>query len=89
LVDLPIKTTRLHLRDFRVEDWPAVHSYASAPEVVRFVEWGPNTEAESQNFVQRVLQLSQANPCVDFDTTLEKNAQDKQTFAYTGIKITW
>jgi ribosomal-protein-alanine N-acetyltransferase len=70
LIDLPIKTERLHLRNFRADDWLAVHSYASDPEVVRFVEWGPNTEDVSQNFVQRVIQLSQADPRVDFELAI-------------------
>ncbi|MEU4205959.1 GNAT family N-acetyltransferase [Streptomyces sp. NPDC039022] len=33
------------------EDWPAVHSWACLPEVCRYQPWGPNTEAQTQDFV--------------------------------------
>ena len=39
----PIETERLRLREFRLGDEPDIHDYASDPEVVRFMEWGPNT----------------------------------------------
>lgn len=38
---------RLVLREFVVEDWPAVHAYSAQPEVVRYQPWGPNTPEES------------------------------------------
>lgn len=39
----PIETARLRLRAFRACDEADVHEYASDPEVVRFMSWGPNT----------------------------------------------
>jgi [ribosomal protein S5]-alanine N-acetyltransferase len=39
----PIETERLILREFRASDEPDIHEYASDPEVVRFMEWGPNS----------------------------------------------
>ena len=36
-VDPPLETERLVIREFRREDLEAVHSYASDPEVVRFL----------------------------------------------------
>jgi len=39
----PIETERLSLREFRLGDEPDIHDYASDPEVVRFMQWGPNT----------------------------------------------
>ncbi len=50
-----IETERLILRDLMVEDWPAVHEYASDLEVVRYMDWGPNTEDETKEFIQRAL----------------------------------
>ncbi len=63
---LPISTERLVLRDFRPEDVAAVHAYGSDPEVVRYMPFGPNTEAESQAFLARKLQDQLANPRTGF-----------------------
>lgn len=46
-----LTTARLRLRPFRTGDVPAVHAYASDPEVVRFMDWGPNTLADTETFV--------------------------------------
>lgn len=46
-----LTTDRLLLRDFTADDVEAVHAYAADPEVCRFVEWGPNTEHETRQFV--------------------------------------
>lgn len=50
-----LRTSRLQLRPFRVEDVPAVHAYASDPEVVRYMDWGPNTFAETEAFVSAAV----------------------------------
>ncbi len=50
-----IKTDRLTLRDLEERDWEAVHSYASDPEVVRYIDWGPNTEDDTKKFIQRSI----------------------------------
>ncbi len=38
----PIETDRLLLREFRLEDLFAIHSYASDKEVTLHTSWGPN-----------------------------------------------
>jgi ribosomal-protein-alanine N-acetyltransferase len=48
-----IMTERLILRDFEKEDWKSVHDYASDPEVVRYVDFGPNSEEESRTFAEK------------------------------------
>lgn len=50
----PIRTSRLELRDFRADDIDAVHAYASDPLVTRYTSWGPNTEAETREFLETV-----------------------------------
>lgn len=50
---LPLVTPRLVIRDFEDGDFEAVHAYGSDPEVVRFVEFGPNTEEETRDFLNR------------------------------------
>jgi RimJ/RimL family protein N-acetyltransferase len=41
-----LETARLILRDFIESDYKAVFEYASDPEVVRYLEWGPDTEEQ-------------------------------------------
>ena len=57
-----IQTERLLLRDFEEHDWQAVHNYAVDPEVVRYMEWGPNTEEETRNFIMRKIANQKEKP---------------------------
>ncbi len=50
-MSLPILTPRLELRDFRLDDFPGVHAYASDPLVTRYTSFGPNTEEETLTFL--------------------------------------
>lgn len=47
-----LTSKRLILRDF-VDDWQAVHAYASDPPVTQFMDWGPNTIQQTQAFIER------------------------------------
>jgi|RhiMetdeSRZDD1v2_1073273.scaffolds.fasta_scaffold194735_4 ribosomal-protein-alanine N-acetyltransferase len=67
---LPLQTDRLRLRDFVVDDWRAVHAYAADPEAVRYMEWGPNDEATTRMFVERVTAVQHAQPRLDFDLAI-------------------
>lgn len=40
---LPLETDRLLLRDVREDDYGDIHDYATDLEVVRYMNWGPNT----------------------------------------------
>ena len=49
-----IQTARLSFRDFTVNDYDAVHTYASDPEVTRYTAFGPNTPEQTRGFLQLV-----------------------------------
>jgi ribosomal-protein-alanine N-acetyltransferase len=49
-----LRTGRLLLRAFRLDDRADVHAFGSDPDVVRYMNWGPNTEAETQTHIARV-----------------------------------
>jgi RimJ/RimL family protein N-acetyltransferase len=49
----PIRTERLLLRAFTQDDFDDVHAYATDDEVVRYMDWGPNTFEETQAFLDR------------------------------------
>lgn len=70
-LELPIRTERMVLRDFRAEDFEAVHAYASDPEVVRFMPWGPNDEDETRKFFERVAADCEAQPRTELGLAIE------------------
>ena len=49
----PIRTERLLLRPFAQHDFDAVHAYANDEAVIRYMDWGPNTLAETQAALDR------------------------------------
>jgi len=57
-----IMAKRLLLRDLKETDQQAVHEYASDSEVVRYMDWGPNTEEETKGFIQRALAGQEEQP---------------------------
>ena len=62
-----IKTPRLVLRDFRENDWSAVHEYAADLDVVRYMPWGPNTAEQTTAFIERAIAASAADPRTSFE----------------------
>lgn len=54
-------------RDFTLADLEAVHAYAGDPEVVRYMEWGPNTEEETQGFLARCITAAGENPRTEYE----------------------
>ncbi len=62
-----IKTERLIIRDFKHEDWPAVHKYAKQEEILRYEPWGPNTEEQTIAFIEKAISDSQIIPRTIFE----------------------
>jgi RimJ/RimL family protein N-acetyltransferase len=62
-----ITTPRLVLRDFREDDWAAVHRYAADLDVVRYMPWGPNSEKETRAFIERALEAQAEKPRTKFE----------------------
>jgi RimJ/RimL family protein N-acetyltransferase len=62
-----LRLPRLRLREWREDDWPGAHAYASDPEVVRYLDWGPNTEMETRAFIAGTVQSRQASPRTHYD----------------------
>jgi ribosomal-protein-alanine N-acetyltransferase len=73
---LALRTKRLLLRDFRETDWEAVHVYASDPEVVKFMAWGPNKEEETKEFVRKAIKYQEERPRLHFDLAAVLKADD-------------
>lgn len=49
---MQLHTERLLLREYTTSDFDAVHAFASDQRVAEFVEWGPNTTADTRTFLE-------------------------------------
>jgi RimJ/RimL family protein N-acetyltransferase len=58
----PLTTERLILRELREADFDDVQAYGSHDEVVRFMDWGPNTPEQTRVVLDRWLAEQQAWP---------------------------
>ncbi|WEG14932.1 GNAT family protein [Pullulanibacillus sp. KACC 23026] len=61
-----LSSGRLHLREFKEDDWVAVHQYASQDIVCRYQTWGPNREEDSKAFVNQVMSAAIQEPRTRF-----------------------
>jgi ribosomal-protein-alanine N-acetyltransferase len=52
----------IHLRPLLPADWPAVQSWAGREESCRYQSWGPNTPAQTQEFVEVTAAAWSQNP---------------------------
>ena len=62
---------RVTLREFVIDDLPAVHDYASRPEASRYQAWGPNTPEESRAFLEDVVAAARAEPHSRYELAVE------------------
>jgi [ribosomal protein S5]-alanine N-acetyltransferase len=76
-LDLPLYTPRLLLRDFLPADLPAIHAYASDPEVTRFMFYGPRDEADSKAYLQRMLQSQVERARRTWELAVIRRADDR------------
>lgn len=58
----PLRTPRLLLREAREDDFDDIHAYAIDPEVVRYMDWGPNTPEVTREVLDRWLVEQQTWP---------------------------
>jgi len=58
------------LRPLEPSDFRAVHAYATDAEVVRFMDWGPNTLDDTTVFLERMIRSAQGSPRTQFPLAL-------------------
>ena len=73
----PLETTSLILREFKADDWRAVHDYAVDPEVVHFMPWGPNSEEETRGFISQVMGYQQEDPREHYELAVILKSSDR------------
>jgi ribosomal-protein-alanine N-acetyltransferase len=70
--EVVLQTERLTLRPFTKADFSALHSYASDPENVKSMVWGPNDEKASRNFLEEAEEKWKCNPVLDYEFAVVK-----------------
>lgn len=66
-----LETERLIIREFSREDMGGVHQYASDPIVTTHMIWGPNSEAETRSFIERVIDMQEQQPREGYELAVE------------------
>ncbi|MFN8657042.1 MAG: GNAT family N-acetyltransferase [Candidatus Obscuribacterales bacterium] len=84
--DVLIETANLQLRDFKQTDWKEVHKYSVDPEVVKYMEWGPNTTEQTLAFIDRVLLAQRANPRTIFEFAVI-HREEERLIGACGIRV--
>ena len=82
-----LTTPRLRLRAFHPDDWTDVHAYGSDPEVVRFMDWGPNTIEESRHHTNRAAATAAVSPALVFPYAVQHRAGGR-VFGSVELRLT-
>jgi RimJ/RimL family protein N-acetyltransferase len=63
---MKLRTDRLVLREFSLNDLDAAHRYGSDEEVTRFTTWGPNSLSDTANYLTEVVRRASTEPRTSF-----------------------
>ena len=71
------ETERLILREFVESDWSEVHAYSSDERLVYYLNWGPNTEQDTKQFVEHALRHQQCEPRTLYEVVIVLKETDE------------
>lgn len=80
-----LKTERLALREFTIDDYEAAHAYASDPRVVEYMSFGPNTPEDTRQFLERAIEKQRQRPRTGYTLAL---TIEGEVIGGCGITIT-
>jgi ribosomal-protein-alanine N-acetyltransferase len=86
---MELRTERLVLREFRLDDEVAVHRYGSDEEVTRYLTWGPNSPTDTTTYLTKVVREAAREPRTSFTlavATLEGELIGVANLATTGTQ---
>jgi len=75
-VELRLETARLVLREFREDDWRALHSSHSREDVVRYLTIEPMDEAAAREYVQGIMVSAREQPRTVWDLAITVKGDD-------------
>ena len=59
---MQLETRRLILREYTLDDWPAVDAYTSNPQVVQYMSFGPTTPEQTREHLQWAITAAAEQP---------------------------
>jgi len=61
-----LETERLILRKYKEDDFAAVHSYGSCAENLIYMQFGPNSDEDTEKFINRAIAEGKREPCKEY-----------------------
>jgi RimJ/RimL family protein N-acetyltransferase len=83
---MELRTERLMLREFRLDDEVAVHRYGSDEEVTRYLTWGPNSPTDTTAYLKQVACEAAREPRTSF--TLAVATLDDELIGVANLTTT-
>ena len=77
---------RICLRAFSKKDFKAVHEYSSDPDTVKYMTFGPNTERETRQFINRTIEANTSLPRYQYAFVVEK-LDDKKVIGACSLYL--
>lgn len=74
---MELVTERVILREFKEEDFNAVHAYASNIENIKYMLWGPNTEEDTKQYLMECMEsvIERPRKKYEFAVTLKDSGK--------------
>ena len=72
-----LRTERLVLREFVLDDWEALHAVESRPEVAQYQSFAPRSAAESRTYVLESVQGAADDPRLTYDLAVVLAAENR------------
>jgi ribosomal-protein-alanine N-acetyltransferase len=82
---MELQTERLVLREYTLDDFAAVHSFSSDVRIAEYVDWGPNSAGDTQQFLERCV-AAQAD-AVRTNFTFAVTFANRDPFGSVGLSV--
>lgn len=76
----------IELREFKASDCQSIHQYASDMEVVKYELWGPNSEAQTQEFLKFAIRCQSEQPRQTFELAIIER-KSNQLIGACGLRV--
>jgi ribosomal-protein-alanine N-acetyltransferase len=76
-LSVPLRTPRLHLREFVESDFDSVLAYSSDARVTRYLFFGPRDADSTSEYLQELLESQREQPRVRFELAVEEIASGR------------
>ena len=72
-----LETDRLRLRPHTMDDLAAIHDYSRDREVTQYMQWGPNTEEQTRNFLELCVANQAVEPKINYEFAVTTKTDDR------------